>query len=66
MYKIILLFVLLSSLTTQAQKELWGVNTGAEYTLGYFGKITEYDMNGEKPAIMYEFDSIHGFRLKEN
>jgi hypothetical protein len=49
-----------------AQKELWGVNTGDEYTnpASYFGNITKYDINGENPAIMHEFDSINGYRPK--
>jgi hypothetical protein len=47
-----------------AQKELWGVNTGSEYSVNdpaaYFGNITKYDINGENPVIMHEFDLIHG------
>jgi hypothetical protein len=40
-----------------AQKELWGVNTGSEYSVNdpaaYFGNITKYDINGENPVIMH-------------
>ena len=47
-----------------AQKELWGVNSGSEYAVNdpaaYFGNITKYDINGENPIIMHEFDLIHG------
>lgn len=57
--KILLLFI---SLSANAQKELWGVNSGDEYFVpsSYFGNITKYDINGENPVIIHEFDSIHG------
>ena len=42
-----------------AQKELWGVNKGADdggaNPLGYNGNITKYDINGQNPVIMHEF-----------
>lgn len=44
-----------------AQKELWGVNSGTEgatptWEYYYAGNITKYDINGENPAIMHEFN----------
>ncbi len=58
-----ILFLLLF-ITSNAQKELWGVNTGSEYSVNdpaaYFGNITKYDINGENPVIMHEFNLIHG------
>ena len=47
-----------------AQKELWGVNTGNDNGPGYYGNITKYDIYGENPVIMHEFDSIHGYNPK--
>ncbi len=58
------IFTLASFLFANAQKELWGVNTGEEYSIGYYGNITKYDINGENPVIMHEFDSINGYRPK--
>jgi len=44
-----------------AQKTLIGVNTGNPgLTPPYYGNITQYDINGENPAIVYEFDGIDG------
>ena len=46
-----------------AQKELWGVNSGDRNNYpnpSYFGNITKYDINGENPAIMHEFDFVKG------
>ena len=64
MKKSIVLFSLLCLLKIQAQKELWGVNTGYQYVNldypGYKGNITKYDINGENPVIVHEFDSING------
>ena len=63
--KKILSFILFlfSILFTQAQKELWGVNSGDRYNYpnaSYFGNITKYDINGENPVIAHEFDDVHG------
>ncbi len=58
-----ILFLLLC-ITSNAQKELWGVNTGSENNVNdpaaYLGNITKYDINGENPVIMHEFDLTHG------
>ena len=62
LFSAILIFLIFAS--SNAQKELWGVNTGAEYNIGYYGNITKYDINGENPAIVHEFDSIKGYRPK--
>jgi hypothetical protein len=51
-----------------AQKELWGVNSGypgdsSPPPFGYppyFGNITKYDINGENPEMIHEFDGLHG------
>ena len=52
------------SMTCFAQKELWGVNSGDEYISEqpnvYFGNITKYDINGENPVIMHEFNGVQG------
>ena len=61
---LILLCFLFTFHVSNAQKELWGVNSGPESSIGYFGNITKYDINGENPAIIHEFDSIHGYRPK--
>ena len=47
-----------------AQKELWGTYPGNEFAQGYSasnrGNIIKFDINGENPVIMHQFDSIHG------
>ena len=52
------------SVSCFAQKELWGVNSGDEYISeqpnAYFGNITKYDINGENPVIMHEFNGAQG------
>ena len=52
------------SVSCFSQKELWGVNSGDEYISeqpnAYFGNITKYDLNGESPVIMYEFNGSDG------
>ena len=62
---LLLIFPLLGLGGLYAQKELWGVNSGQGYINpdipGYFGNITKYDINGENPAVMHEFDSINGY-----
>ena len=49
-----------------AQKQLWGVNDGDYANIPGFpfnyGKIVKYDINGENPAVMHDFDSIQGYR----
>ncbi|WP_396155208.1 T9SS type A sorting domain-containing protein [Flavobacterium sp.] len=63
MKKIITLLVLfpLIGIGGYAQKTLIGVNTGnTGLTPPYYGNITQYDINGENPAIVYEFDGIDG------
>ena len=57
---LLLLFPLAGLGGLYAQKELWGVNPGDQYTVGYYGNITKSDINGENPVIIHEFDSIHG------
>ncbi|WP_237421220.1 choice-of-anchor tandem repeat GloVer-containing protein [Flavobacterium sp. Sd200] len=51
---------------TYAQKELWGVNDGDYVNVPGFpfnyGKIVKYDINGENPEVMHDFDSIQGYR----
>ena len=62
----ILVFLLSSFFFANAQKELWGVNDGDyAHVPGFpfnYGKILKYDINGENPAVMHDFDSIHGYR----
>lgn len=44
-----------------AQKELWGVNSGLDTQPGYYaGNITKYDIYGENPQIIHEFDGANG------
>ena len=57
----LLLLILFSlwGLGGYSQKELWGVNKGADdgdpNSTGYKGNITKYDINGQNPVIMHEF-----------
>ena len=53
----------LITITTYAQKELWGVNNDTYVPLSgavYYGNITKYDINGQNPEKMHEFNSIDG------
>ena len=63
---LLLLFPLWGLAGLYAQKELWGVNDGDyAHFPGFpfnYGKIVKYDINGENPAVMHDFDSIHGYR----
>lgn len=65
MKNIIFCFLIFSAFCNlvNAQKELWSVNSGDQYVnpSSYYGNITKYDINGENPVIMHEFDSIHGY-----
>lgn len=63
MKKIIFLFLIIG-ISANAQKEFWGVNTGTEFSRGYYGNITKYNLNGENPVIVHQFDSIHGYTPK--
>ena len=68
--KLSILFILFSFLFANAQKELWGVNSTQSYvdysnpaspvTIPYFGNISKYDINGQNPAVVYEFDGVTG------
>lgn len=61
-----IIFIILSLITTisYSQKELWGVNTGSENNINdpsaYYGNITKYDINGENPVMIHEFDLTYG------
>lgn len=61
---LLVLILLCCFFFSNAQKELWGVNTGNDYLQGLTasnrGNIIKFDINGENPVIMHEFDSIHG------
>ena len=63
-YTILLILLTFNLNFTFAQKELWGVNTGSENNVNdpaaYFGNITKYDINGENPIIIHEFDLTQG------
>ena len=58
------LFALWGSGCIFAQKELWGVNPGANdgdpNTLGSLGDITKFDINGTNPQIMHQFQFATG------
>ena len=61
------LFTICTTFFAFAQKELWGINSGIDLPLqigGYYGNISKSDINGENPALIHEFDSIHGYRPK--
>jgi Secretion system C-terminal sorting domain len=67
MKKTLLTFIILLSFSfTYAQKELWGVNDGDySHSPGFpfnYGKMVKYDINGENPEMMHDFDSIQGYR----
>jgi hypothetical protein len=58
-----ILLLLLLPLWGFAQKELWGVDTGDQYgthPATYPGKIIKFDINGENPTIVHNFDYIQG------
>ena len=58
------LFAIWGSGCIFAQKELWGVNPGANdgdpNTLGSLGDITKFDINGTNPQIMHQFQFATG------
>jgi Secretion system C-terminal sorting domain len=59
----IVLYFLSQSLI--AQKELWGIYSGLDAPIqagGNYGNISKYDIDGENPTIIHEFDSINGYR----
>ncbi|WP_395052477.1 choice-of-anchor tandem repeat GloVer-containing protein, partial [Flavobacterium sp.] len=62
--KRMLILFLFCCVNSYSQKELWGVNSGDEYISeqpnAYFGNITRYDINGESPVIMHEFNGTEG------
>ncbi len=61
--KQLLTLYFLITITTYAQKELWGVNNDTYVPLSgavYYGNITKYDINGQNPEKMHEFNSIDG------
>jgi Secretion system C-terminal sorting domain len=62
MKKLIIILFLQTFFVTNAQKELWGVNTGIDdgnpNSTGYKGNITKFDINGENATIMHEFTDI--------
>lgn len=63
MKKNITLFVLFFTLSVFSQKELWGVNNDTFVPLSnadYFGNITKYDINGQNPVKMHEFNIADG------
>jgi Secretion system C-terminal sorting domain len=67
--KKIILFILINLITIttiNAQKEYWGVNIGGiRGTVDpymYLGNITKYDVNGENPVLVHEFNGANGFR----
>jgi Secretion system C-terminal sorting domain len=64
--KILTIFILFSFSFTHAQKELWGVNDGDySHSPGFpfnYGKMVKFDINGENPEVMHDFDSIQGYR----
>jgi Secretion system C-terminal sorting domain len=67
MKKTLLTIIILFSFSfTYAQKELWGVNDGDYVNFPGFpfnyGKIVKFDINGENPEVMHDFDSIQGYR----
>ena len=60
MKKTVLTLLFLGSfLFSFSQKELWGVNKGADdgdpNSTGYKGNISKYDSNGQNPTIVHEF-----------
>ncbi len=61
--KQLLILCFLITVTTYAQKELWGVNNDIYVPLSgevYYGNITKYDINGQNPIKIHEFNSVDG------
>jgi hypothetical protein len=62
MNKIILFYLLIANLSF-SQKELWGVNNDTFVPLSnaiYYGNITKYNINGQNPVKMHEFNITDG------
>jgi Secretion system C-terminal sorting domain len=60
--KKITLLLLFAFTATFSQKELWGVNNDQIEPFGaaYYGNITKYDINGQNPKKMHEFNISDG------
>ncbi|WP_445452739.1 choice-of-anchor tandem repeat GloVer-containing protein [Flavobacterium sp. 25HG05S-40] len=57
------ILLLLICISLNAQKELWGVNNDQIVPLSgadYFGNITKYDINGQNPEKIHEFNITDG------
>ena len=58
----LLILSVISCTTAIAQKELWGTNSGPQFSDGYYGNILRLNINGENPILVHEFNSINGYR----